>query len=213
MPVAMPQPPGIPQPDEDMLEMLKEPTWEMVMSLLRDEKLRGFIIDVETDSTIEADQTQQQQKAEAFLTAVTQYCAAWAQILPAAPDLADLAGEMLISAARLFKMGDSLESVIEEAVEKMEKKADQPPPPNPEMQGEQAKAQAEVAKAQASIQEAQVDHQTAHVKAQAEAQKAELEVVQATVDHHANMHKVAADIALTDAKADAAARQQQGPTQ
>jgi hypothetical protein len=210
--MAAPQPPGIPQPDEDMLEMLKEPTWEMVMSLLRDEKLRGFIIDVETDSTIEADQTQQQQKAEAFLTAVTQYCAAWAQILPAAPDLADLAGEMLISAARLFKMGDSLESVIEEAVEKMEKKADQPPAPNPQMQGEQAKAQAEVAKAQASIQEAQVDHQTAHVKAQAEAQKAELEVVQATVDHHANMHKVAADIALTDAKADAAQRTQ-GPTQ
>ncbi len=191
-----PPPPGLPQPDEDMVEMLKEPTWEEVMALLRDEKLRGFIIDVETDSTIEADQTQQQQKAEQFLTAVTQYCAAWAQILPAAPDLAELAGEMLISAARLFKMGDTLETAIEEAVEKMEKKAEQPPPPNPDQQMAQAKTEV-----------AQIGAQTAKIKAGAEVQKANTEVQASQIDlagklidHHANMAQKAADLAITQAQ-------------
>ncbi len=196
MPIQPPQPPGIPQPDEDQVEMLREPTWEAVMGLLRDEKLRGFIIDVETDSTIEADQMQQQQKAEQFLTAVTQYCAAWAQILPAAPDLADLAGEMLISAARLFKMGDTLETAIEEAVEKMEKMAEQPPPPNPDQQ-----------MAQAKVQTAQITAQSAGVKAQAEVKKADTEVQGAQidlagklVDHHANMAQKAAELAITQAQ-------------
>ena len=163
-----PPPPSIPQPTEDMLKQAKEPTWEAVMGLLRNEKLRGFVIDVESDSTIEADQMQQQQKAEQFLTAVTQYCAAWAQILPAAPDLADLAGEMLISAARLFKMGDVLETTIEEAVEQMEKKASQPQQvqPNPEM-----------IKAQAAKQKVESDAalQQQSTQSQLELKKAEME--------------------------------------
>jgi len=188
-----PPPPGIPQPDEDMIEQAQEPTWEMVMSLLRDEKLRGFVIDVETDSTIEADQMQQQQKAEQFLTAVTQYCAAWAQILPVAPDLADLAGEMLISAARLFKMGDTLETVIEEAVEKLEKKAEMPPPPNPQMQADQMKAQADV-------QTAQIGTQTAQIKAHAEETKAKLQIVDTVMQHHANQAQAVADIAVAQAQ-------------
>ncbi len=191
-----PPPPGIPQPPEDTVEALKEPSWEQVMQLLRDEKLRGFVIDVETDSTIEADQIQQQQKAEQFLTAVTQYCAAWAQILPVAPDLAELAGEMLINAARLFKLGDTLETAIEEAVEKMEKKAAMPPAPNPEQQMAQAKTEV-----------AQIGAQTAQVKAHAEVQKANTEVEASKidlagkiVDHHANMAKAANDIALAQAQ-------------
>ena len=183
----------MPQSTPEQLDALKEPTWEDVMGLLRNEKLRGFVIDVETDSTIEADQMQQQQKAEQFLTAVTQYCAAWAQILPAAPDLADLAGEMLISAARLFKMGDTLETVIEEAVEKMEKKAEQPPMPDPQAQADQAKAQA-------TVQTAQIGTQTAQIKAHAEETKAKLQIVDTVMQHHAYQAQAAADIAVAQAQ-------------
>ncbi len=158
-PPMQPQPPGIPQPPPETLEALKEPTWEQVLALLRDEKLRGFVIDIETDSTVEADQQAQQQKAEQFLTSVTQYCAAWAQILPAAPDLAQLAGEMLIASSRLFKMGDQLETVIEEAVEKMEKRAKTPPQPqaNPQLEVEQVKAQTARETGAVEVETARVD--------------------------------------------------------
>ncbi len=206
-----PQPPGIPQPPPEAVEALKEPSWEQVMQLLRDEKLRGFVVDVETDSTIEADQMQQQQKAEQFLTAVTQYCAAWAQILPIAPELSELSGEMLISAARLFKMGDTLETAIEEAVEAMEKKAGQPQPPNPQMQADQAKSQAMVMKAQADVQStqigaqadamnAQTSQQTAQIKAGAEQTKAKLDIVNTIAEHHANMAESAAALELAKAQ-------------
>lgn len=190
VPVMMPQPPGFPQPPEEAVEALQEPSWEEVIALLRDEKLRGFVIDIETDSTIEADQLAQQQKAEQFLTAVTQYITAWAQVLPLMPQAAPLAGEMLISAARLFKMGDTLETTIEEFTETLEKMAEQPKPPAPEDQ-----------KAQADVAVAKIGVQTAGIKAQAEQTKAQLGIVQAVVDHHANMAEKALDAATPEPQA------------
>ncbi len=199
-PVAMPPPPGFPQPPEEAMEALKEPTWEEVIGLLRDEKLRGFVIDIETDSTIEADQLAQQQKAEQFLTAVTQYCAAWAQILPMAPNLAPLAGEMLMSASRLFKMGDTLETTIEEVTEQLEKMAQAPKPPDPAQQAEQAKGQAALVKAKADITSSQIGQQTAQIKAGAEQQKAQLSIVQTLAEHHTTMKEKEADLAIAAAQ-------------
>lgn len=198
-PLPQPQPPGFPQPPEEAMEALKEPAWEEVIALLRDEKLRGFVIDIETDSTIEADQLAQQQKAEQFLTAVTQYCTAWAQILPVAPFMAPLAGEMLMQAARLFKMGDNLETVIEEMTEQMEKMAEAPKPPDPQMQAEQAKMQATQVKAQTDIAGAQIGQQTAQIKAGAEQQKAKLSIVQTLAEHHTTMKEKEADLAIAAA--------------
>lgn len=175
-------PPGIPQPPEETLEALKEPSWEQVIGLLRDEKLRGFIIDVETDSTVEADQQAQQQKAEAFLTAVTQYVGAWAQILPGAPFMAPLAGEMLMASSRLFKMGDQLETVIEEVTEAMEKMAKQPPPPNPQMEIEKTKAQTAGVQANAEVQ-----------KAGAEVEGSKIDLAGKVIDLQAQRQQLARD--------------------
>jgi len=191
--VAMPQQPGFPQPPEEAVEALKEPAWEEVIALLRDEKLRGFVIDIETDSTIEADQLAQQQKAEQFLTAVTQYVTAWAQVLPMMPQAAPLAGEMLVSAARLFKMGDALETEIEEFTETLEKLAGAPKPPDPKVQADQAKAQAD-------IEGAKIGHQTAIVKADAEQKKAQLSLVQTVAEHETTMKEKAMDAALLAAQ-------------
>mgnify|MGYP003345488374 CR=1 FL=1 len=55
-PRPQPQPPAIltvQPPTDEMIEALDEPSWEDVMGLFRNEKIRGFVVDVETDSTIE----------------------------------------------------------------------------------------------------------------------------------------------------------------
>ncbi len=51
----MPIPPGM-APDPAMLELMAQPTWEEVQALLRDDALRSFRIDVETDSTVQPDE-------------------------------------------------------------------------------------------------------------------------------------------------------------
>ncbi len=193
-----PQPQG-PQPTANMLEAMEEPSWEEVMAILRDEKMRGFIIDIETDSTVEADQMAQQQKAEQFIAAISQFMTAWLPVLQIKPDLAPLAGELLMYGVRQFKAGAAIETEIEEAVEKLTKQAEElvaNPPPNPEAEMAQAKTQV-----------AQIGAQTAKVKAGAEMQKAQTEVEGAKIDlvgkvldHHANQADRAAELAITQAQ-------------
>ncbi len=199
-----PQPQPIqPQPTEDMLEAMEEPSWEDVMAILKDEKMRGFVIDIETDSTVEADQMAQQQKAEQFITAISAFMTAWLPVLQIKPDMAPLAGELLMYGVRQFKAGAAIETEIEEAVEKLTKEAEeaaQNPQPNPQMIEAKSKADAAQATSQAKVQTAVIGGQTAQVKAHAEQTKATLGVVQTIADHHASMAEKAAELAITQAQ-------------
>lgn len=187
---ALPPPPNplqsIPPPSADILKAMQEPTWEEVIGLLRNEKLRGFVIDVETDSTIEADQMLEQEKAEKFIGAVTQFMTAALPLVMQAPQTVDLVGEMLEYGARQFKAGDSMQTTIEETVEKIKQIAQHPPPPEPKVQAEQIKAQT-------AAQQSQADLQTTGIKAQAEQTKAQLGVAAAAASHHHGMTELAAE--------------------
>lgn len=167
--MAPPPPPNLPQPPQEMLDAMNEPTWEEVMGLLKNEKLRGFVVDVETDSTIEPDQQAQQAAAVAFTGAVAQFMTAALPILQVEPEAADLIGELLSWTTRQWKAADTIESSIDEFVEKIKKKAAQPQPPNPQVVAEQERAKAETLKAQASVQVANIGVQTAQIGLQKEA--------------------------------------------
>ena len=184
-------------------EAMKEPTWEEVMGVLRNEKTRGFVVDIETDSTIEADQQAQQAAAVQFMTAVTQYLEACGVILasPGGATAAPLLGEMLSWGTRMFKVADTIEQAIDEFVESAEKAAQQPPPPNPKLIEAQAKAQGTQAKTQAEIGKAQIGMQTQQAKGHAETTKATLGVIQTVAEHHANMAEHAAALALAQQQA------------
>jgi hypothetical protein len=209
-----PPPPQIPAPTPEMMEAMEEPSWEEVLAILRDEKMRGFVIDIETDSTIEADQIAQQQKAEAFIAAVSQFMTAWMPVIQMKPDLAPLAGELLMFGVRMFKASGAIETEIEEAVEKLTREAEAAaanPQPNPQVQAEQAKAQAVQIKAKTDIQTTQMDaqadvmdaqaaQQTARIKAQAEQTKAKLDIVNTLAEHHTTMAEKAADLAIAKAR-------------
>lgn len=171
---SMPPPPpsAIQPPDPMTMKLLQEPTWEEVMGLLRNDKLRGFTIDVETDSTVEPDQQAEQKKAVEFVTMAVQFMEAAAKILPMEPGAAPMLGELLMFAARRFKTGETIETAIEQFTGQVAKKAQQPQPPNPKVQVEQMKVG------------------TAQVKAKAEVTKAELGVAQAQAEHHAGMQQL-----------------------
>jgi hypothetical protein len=82
--------------------------------LIKDDKLRGFRIDIETDSTIPVDRANEQQNRIQFITAVGQYLTG---ILPAVQSGAipvKLAREGLLFVVRGFKVGTELEETLEE---------------------------------------------------------------------------------------------------
>jgi hypothetical protein len=152
------QPPQLPPlPDwlqktdaEDMQELMDNPTWEEVETLLKDETMLSYKIDIETDSTIKFDQEAEKASRIQFLDAVGKYIGAATQNTN--PDLAPLLGKMLEFGIRGFRVGKELEMAFDIAIHKLEKDAEQGPKPNPEMMKVQGQIQIEQSKAQTQQQ-------------------------------------------------------------
>lgn len=181
-PVA-PQPPAVPQPSEEMVEALEEPSWEQVLGVLQNERLRGFVVDVETDSTVEPDQQAQQAAASEFLAAVTQFMAMAGPMMMQQPDAADMFAEMLSWAANQWKGADTIVGAVDEFTEKVKKQAEAAkqngPPPSPEMAKVEADAAADKMRVEAdtaaTAQKLQLEAQATQQKLMLEQQKAEHE--------------------------------------
>ena len=124
------------------------------IALLKEDKMRGFRIDIETDSTVQQGAQEDKQARTEFIAATTKFVEQAFQIGAQAPDAVPMLGKMLLFGVRGFRAGRDLESSIEEFVDKMEgdakKRQSAPPPPNPELQKQQLELQGIQAKSQAT---------------------------------------------------------------
>jgi len=129
------------------------------IGLLRQDKLRGFRIDIETDSTVQGDQEAEKAARVEFLTASTKFIEESAKITMMVPEFAPLAAKMLMFGVRGFRVGRDLESALEDFCDKAEmdakQKATQPPQPSPE----QIKADSEREKAMAEIERQKIENE------------------------------------------------------
>jgi hypothetical protein len=152
------------------------------IEMLKNESMRNFNIDIETDTLVQIDQQTEKSNRVEFLTSVSSFLE---KVLPVGqqhPELVPLLGEMLLFGIRGFKIGRTIEGSFEQfvaqAAQNEKAKAAQPPappPPTPEM----IRAQAEVQNAQAKNQMEQVKLQT---EQQLEAQKLQFEQWKAQLD-------------------------------
>lgn len=194
-PIAPPQPPqamaGI---DPEKLEqMMTDPTWEEVDALIRDDAMRCFRIDIETDSTIKADEEADKASRIEYIKAIGEYMAS---ALPAGqehPELVPFLLEGLQFLSRAFPVGKAMESALNTAIAKLEKIAANPPPKqDPEMAKVQGQLQLQQEKDQSTARLKQQELQSdlrletvrEHYRAQSDALKAQS---QAVVQQHLNV--------------------------
>jgi hypothetical protein len=159
----MPIPPGL-APNPAMLELMAQPTWEEVQALLRDDALRSFRIDVETDSTVQPDENAAKMAFTEFTSAIVGLMSAAASIVPSAPYTAPLFAEVLKQGARTFNVSRSMEDVIDKVFEQAEaappvQPQGPPPPDESAMQVEQLKSQTAQMQAQIEQQRTQMEGQ------------------------------------------------------
>ena len=158
------------------------------VDLIKNERLRGFKVEVETNSTVMMnDQEEKQQRIE-FLTAAGQFIE---QALPAAeqaPQLGPLLGQMLLFGVRGFRTGRQLESAFEDAINNM---LMQPPEQEQGDDGEAAKAQAEQEKIQMEMQAKQ---QEMGMNAQIKQAEAKTKMEQMAAKHQMEMAKMQAEM-------------------
>jgi hypothetical protein len=172
---------------------VKQSEFDQAIQVLKSDKLRGFKVDIETDSTIPVDRMQDQQNRIAFIQAVGQYLTG---VIPAVQEGAipmKVAREGLLFVVRGFKIGTELEEVLEELGQ----------------DGEQAQQMAQLQKMvpalQQQVQELQQQLQEAQQKGAADAARAQADIVvsntQAQNDIAADNVKTANTIAIDRAKA------------
>ena len=146
---------------------------EEVFGLLRNQRMRPFVLQTASDSTVQPNEDQEKQRRNEFAQAVSGVLTAAGPIVQAAPEAATLIGEMLRFVSGAYRAGRDMEQVIDDFVEKAAERAAQPPPPPPpdpkieqmKLDG-QLKQQAAQQKQAADAQKMQSDGQIAMLQAQ-----------------------------------------------
>lgn len=140
-----PQPAPAPPPGMSPRELLIG-----AIGLLKSDRLRGFKVDIEDQSTIAADDMEEKQSRTEFLGAVGSFLQQASQIAPQfAPAMLPVLGKMLLFGMRAYRAGTEMETAMEEAVAKMQATAAQPQPAPPDPKMIEAAATARLRNAQA----------------------------------------------------------------
>jgi len=200
MPPVPPMQPGMPP---EALQQLQQQMQEFeqaeqqkaaVMQLLRDDAQRGFRVEIETDSTIEADQQAEKQAAVELVGMMGQFFQQSLPVIQMFPPAADLIGQTMLLALRRFRAGRELEGAVETLADQLKgMSAPQPAPTglDPaiaqqeaemagqkaqiEMQATQAKAAATVQAAEASMAKTQMDAQAHAMRNQSDIERMQVE--------------------------------------
>lgn len=123
---------------------------DRTMALLRDDKMRSFRVDVETDSTLQADENAEKTAANEYIQAMVNALKVGAEVLQTAPSFTDTIGELMMLGARRHRVGRTLEETIErnfaEARKQAEAMRSQPKPEDPVITVAKTQVQGEIEK-------------------------------------------------------------------
>ena len=124
-----------------------EVTDEM-LEILRNDKLRNYQIDVETDSTVFADEEEVKRTRIEFANVFGNYLVKAIEATRAAPEITPIAFEILKFVAGAWKIGRNFEDVIEQTeatvMQQLQAMQQQPPQPSPEQRIQEQKIMAEL---------------------------------------------------------------------
>lgn len=148
-------------PDPQIAAIAQQPSWGEVIGVLRDDTIRAYRIDIETNSTVDLEATEDQKNMSEALTAIAQYIQGVSPLIENGSMPFEAAQAMLMTIVRRFRFGPELEDAI-----KMMK------PPTPP---DAAKAQAEQQKMQMEQQNQQAEMKMKQTLAQQEMQLKERE--------------------------------------
>jgi len=162
--------------------------FQQAMQVLRSDDMRGYQIDIETDSTVFEDAEAEKQSRVEMLTAMGGMAQQWMPVVQmGGPPMLKLVGELMSFGVRGFKAGRTMEDSIDEAFQQLaqqqQQAAQQPPPPDPAV----VKAEADMKAKEADMLMKREGHQ--------------LDMQAKVMDLQAHQQKTAIDMEAQQAKA------------
>lgn len=180
--------------DQQIEEASQAITIEQVATFLKDNKMRSFTLDIETDSTIQPDEDAAKQRATEFVTAVGGFINQTVPQVAQFPQLGPLASEFLKYISKQFRGGREMEGKIEEFADQMVEMSKQPRP-DPAAAEAEAKAKEAEMQTQADLQKTQMAEQTKQAQLQKDAEAEKVAALQ-----EAQQKQIDADKATQDAQ-------------
>ena len=162
-------PPGMPGQMSQMppQQSESEQQWPQVLQVFRSE-MRSYRIDIETDSTIRADMSRNQDQMNSFLTGTGTFATAMAEIIQL-PQIGQAAMPVMVEVytafARKFKLGKQAEDALDKLSTSVQQASQQPQEDKPDPEVEKAKVQMQVLQ-----QKADLDAKAMQAKAQMDGQ-------------------------------------------
>lgn len=183
---------------------------EQALMLLKNEPLRNFNIDIETDTLVLIDQQKDKQDRLEFLTAVGGFMRQAMDAGQQQPQMIPLLGELMLFGIRGFKIGRTVEGSFEKFIEQSKQQA-QNPQPSAEEKKIQADMQAVQLKAQIEQQQAEERQQLEKMRFQHDAviesqqqqiatQKMQLEQAKMQAEAQIQQSKLANEKMISDQK-------------
>lgn len=169
-------------------QQLKTPQWSQVLGMLRDDMQRAYRVDIETNSTVEAEATEDKEQVAEAMAAIGQALNGLTPLVTAGTLPWEAAQAMLLTIVRRFRFGVEVEDLI---------KSMKPPTPP-----EDAKKQAEAQQAQMQQQMAQVQQQAQAAQAQATQTVNEMKAKLTQSELEKEVQKREADLELREIKLD-----------
>jgi hypothetical protein len=178
---------------QEVQKLEQQPTIEQVLTFLKNNRSRAFVLDIETDSTIQADENADKQRRTEFLGMLSTLLPQLSMMIASQPQTAEFCGELLKFAVAPFRAGRSLDGAVDGLVEQITAASGQSANNKPD-DPITAKSKADV-----KIEEMKLEYQK-----QKDAQDAQLKVAQMQLDDkHATM-QIQAGLQTNAQKAQAA---------
>lgn len=131
------------QVQAQLQELENTVTIDAVMELLQSQRLRPFLLRIETDSTIQPNEDAEKARRIEFLEAIGGFAERAMPLVMQMPQSGGMVAEMLKFAAGGFRAGRDLEAVIDDFGDQLMALQQQPQGPSPEQMEAEAKARAE----------------------------------------------------------------------
>lgn len=137
-----------------------------MLEFLRNDRARSMTLDIETDSTIAADEQADKASRAEFTTVVSALIEKGMPLVERMPEAVDFIGSMIKFNVRGFRAGREVEKDLDAFLEAVKTKVSQPPQPPQPNPVDQAKIEAEMMKAQSSVAVAQYQIQKSEIELQ-----------------------------------------------
>jgi hypothetical protein len=107
-------------------KLAQKPTIEQVLQFIKGSRTKSFVLDIETDSTIQQDENAEKKRRGEFISVLGPLLQQLSMMITAEPQTASFCGELLKFAVAPYRAGRTLDGAIDDLVQQMEQKGQQP---------------------------------------------------------------------------------------